>query len=75
MSDIRLNQKTIVVDYSATRLTVAIQQTFTFYNYIYVNMSTQQPMLAKVFQLTTVRTMQGGVTVNQTHSSWLADDL
>ena len=26
--DIRLNQKTIVIDYSATRLTVATQQTF-----------------------------------------------
>ena len=42
--DILLSQKTIAVDYSATRLTVATQETFTFYNYIYVNMSTQQPM-------------------------------
>ena len=49
--DIRLNQKTIVVDYSATCLTVATQQTFTFYNCKYVNSATY----ATVFQLTTVR--------------------
>jgi len=42
--DTPLNQKTIVVDYSATHLTVATQETFIFYNCIYVNMSTQQPM-------------------------------
>ena len=50
------------ISYSATLLTVATQQTFSFDNYVYVR---QLNNPCNGVQLTTVRTLQGGVTVNQ----------
>ena len=58
--------------YSATHLTVATQQTFTFDNYMLIR---QLNNPCSGVQLTTVQTLQGGMTVNEIRTSWLADNL
>ena len=57
--------------YSATRITVATQQTFTFTTS--VNTSPQQP--SNGVQPTTVRALQAGFTANQILTHRLADNL